>query len=390
VRVVPRSLAGAALLPLAAACAQMDPPPGGPEDRVGPYVVAQRPDSLAIVPGFNGPVVIEFSERISEQRVEESVMVSPRTSPVAIDRGSRSIRVSLRRGWEPGQIYHVAVGAIVQDLFNNPLQQPVQVVFSTGPAIPATRLTGTVRDRISGEPEEDVRVEAIRTADSLVYAVPSDSAGQFIFAHVPEGEYLLRAFPDANRNRELDVFEERDSVQAAITTVDTAQVELRLVMPDSTPPAIDNVSAGAERRVEVRFDDYLDPAQQVDPAAVTITGPGGEAVAVASVTIGEPPETSPDTAQAAADTLEAAGPRLPSRDLVVLLAEGVELTPEVEYGVAVTGMRNVVGLVGDSQETFTAPEPPEPPPVPDDAEQLEQPAEQPQQAVPPPQQPPAR
>lgn len=388
-----------AVLPLLAACAQMDPPPGGPEDRTPPYPVAKRPDSMAVIPGFNGAVVIEFSERISEQGVEEAVMVSPRTSPVAVDRGSRSIRVFLRRGWEPGQIYQVTLRPGIQDLFNNRITQPIQMVFSTGPEIPDTRLAGSVIDRITGEPEADARVEAIRRTDSLVYAVPTDSAGRFVFAHVPEGEYLLRAFPDANRNRNLDVFEARDSLLAAITTADTAAVELSLVMPDSTPPAIASISAGAEGRISVRFDDYLDPAQVVEPSAVTVTGADGVALVVAAVTVGDPPPDSApgvpaDTAPAAvadtavvetvtADTMAAdtqavagqpaapaaaadsVGPvrRLPAQLLTVQLGPGVVLTPEAEYTVAVSGIRNVVGLTGDSEATFTAPEPPPAPPA---------------------------
>lgn len=331
-----------------------------------PYLVAQQPDSLAVVPGFSGPVVIEFSERISEQQVEEAVMVSPRTSPVAVDRGSRSIRVFLRRGWEPGQIYQVTIRPVIQDLFNNRLAAPVEVTFSTGPAIPDTRLAGTVIDRITGQPEADSRVEAIRQTDSLVYAVPSDSSGAFVFTHVPEGEYLLRAFPDANRNRMLDPFEARDSLVASITTTDTTAVELSLVMPDSTPPVIASASAGADGRIDVRFDDHLDPGQVVEPSAITITGPDGGAVGIASVSVGEPPEAPADTAVTAPDAPPAAPRdsvpverRLPAQLLAIQLAQGVQLTPEAEYTVAVTGVRNVVGLVGDSEETFTAPQPPE-------------------------------
>jgi hypothetical protein len=358
VSVALRTLARAALLLTVAACAQMDPPPGGPEDRSPPYVVGQRPDSLAVVPGWSRPVVIQFSERISEQQVEESVMVSPRTSPVAVDRGSREIRVSLRRGWEAGQIYQVTIRPLVQDLFSNRITEQVQVVFSTGPAIPDTRLAGVVRDRISGEPVMDARVEAIRGVDSLVYAVPTDSAGGFELVHLPEGAYLLRAFPDANRNRSLDVTEQRDSALVAITSADTLAVELSVVAPDSTPPVIASVQVGREQRVEVRFDDYLDPAQEIDSTTVTIMGVDSLPLGVAEVMIGEPAAAVEDTAQAAA-------PPLPSRLLVVRLAEGVELTPEAEYSVAVADIRNVVGLSAAAAGEFTAPQPPEPPPSPE-------------------------
>lgn len=352
---LPRSgLARASLLLVTAACAQMDPPPGGPEDRTPPTVVVTRPDSMAVVPGWRAPVVIVFSERISERQVEESVMVSPRTSPVAVDRGSREIRVSLRRGWEPGQIYHVMVRPLVQDLFNNRLLEPVQVVFSTGPAIPDTRLSGLIIDRITGEPQEDVRVEAIRRADSLVYAAPTDSAGLFVLGHIPEGEYLVRAFPDPNRNRNLDAFEERDSVALAVTAGDSAAVQLSLVLPDTSPPHLASVRLDAEQRVELRFDDYLDPGQAPDSNAVTVVGPDGTGIVVASVMVGTP-------RSAPADTGGVETPPLPSQLLLVALPEGVELTPEAVYEVRVTGVRNIVGLTADVEGEFTAPElPPEP------------------------------
>ena len=406
-----------------AACAHMEPPPGGPEDRIPPFAVTQRPDSFAVVPGWRSPVEIEFSERISEQGVEEAVMVSPRTSPVRVDRGSRSIRVALRAGWEPDRIYHVTLRSEIQDLFNNRLPEPVRVVFSTGPEIPATRLSGVVVDRISGEPQLDVRVEAIRSADSLVYAVPSDSAGRFVFEYVPEGDYLLRAYPDRNINRRLDSFEERDSVAAVIGSEPGDEVRLSVVMPDTTAPVIASAQATGPRRIEVQFDDYLDPAFPVAPDSVTVTGPGGAVIPVVAVGIGNLPledavadsaaapedavgalapsagvdtvagavpaltpdslgsadtlevagvaasDTVPlpgaalDTAVAAEDTTGAGdqGPALPSRTLVVQLAPEAVLQPEVEYGVAVRGAVNIVGLRGDAETTVDGP-PPEPEP----------------------------
>ena len=100
-------------------------------------------------------------------------MVSPRTSPVVVDRSSRSIRVSLRRGWEPGQIYHVTIRPQIQDLFNNRVTDPVHLVFSTGPAIPQTRLSGLELP--------ETRLDAPHMANLAqvpqVFQVPADAAG---------------------------------------------------------------------------------------------------------------------------------------------------------------------------------------------------------------------
>ncbi len=362
-----RTLLRAATLIILTACAQIEMPPGGPEDRVPPYVLEQRPDSMAVVPGWNEPVVFRFNERISEQGVEEAVMVSPRTSAVRVDRRSREIRVSLRGGWQPDQIYQVTLRPDIQDLFSNTITEPIQVVFSTGPEIPDTRLAGIVRDRISGEPEEDARVEAIRAADSLVYAVPSDSIGRFVFAHVPEGEYQIRAYPDRNINRRLDVFEQRDSANVTITAADTAEIQLSLVLPDSTAPVAGSATAPDRDRVDVEFDDYLDPQQEIASAAVTVAGPDGVSLPVSAISVGEPQPEEQDTV--------GAEPRLPSQTLVVQLGEGTELTTGVEYAISVSGIVNIVGLSGDSQVEFTAPEFPEEVEEEPQAEQVEPPAD---------------
>src|SRR5690606_20751644 len=136
--------------------------------------------------------------------------------------------------------------------------------------IPATRLAGLVIDRITGAPEEDIRVEAVRRSDSLVYATMTDSVGGFTLARIPTGDYVIRAFPDANRNRMMDAFEKRDSSGIALTEEEEASVDLSLVLPDTTGPVLASASLAEPRRVDLRFDDHLDPLQPVDSTAVEI------------------------------------------------------------------------------------------------------------------------
>lgn len=355
--------AGLLWLAASAGCAHVEAPAGGPDDRTAPSVAVTRPDTLAIVPEWRDPVVFVFDERISEQRVEEAVMVSPRTSPVVVDRGASSIRVSLRRGWEPGMIYQVTIRPIIQDLFNNRLPRPVELVFSTGPAIPDTRLTGTVVDLITGRPEVETRVEAIRRADSLVYAVVTDSAGRFDLARVPEGEYRVRSFRDPNRNRALDVFEPRDSAEHTFVAGDTGSVRLSVVLPDSTPPRVTGAGRRDERSVELTFDDYLDPDRQPSVEDVRIVAADGTQVQVSRVVVGTPaPATAPTApraptvpqAPAAAPAAEPP-PTLPAQSLMLELAEGVRLVPGGTYGIAVRGVTNVVGLSADVETELEIP-----------------------------------
>ncbi len=380
----PRRAELLALLALGVAgCAHIEPPSGGPEDRTAPRLVVTRPDTMSIVPNWRGAVTFVFSERMSEQRVEESVTVSPRTSPVEVSHHGDEIRVDLRRGWQPGLIYHVVVGSAVQDLFNNRLAEPAEVVFSTGPAIPNTFTTGVVIDRVTALPDTAVRVEAIRRADSLVYAAPTDTAGRFVISRIPAGEYLVRAFRDVNRNRALDPYEARDTASATVAVDDTARVQLSVVLPDTTPPRISSASLADSSRVEVKFDDYLDPGQEIPVAQVAVLGPDSTAVPLAGVRIGSGPPPSDSTAADSAARAAAARPQapagippliaapgragpvgpVPSQTISIDLAAGARLAPETRYRVRVRGARNVVGLSGDSEVEFTTPPAPKPAPA---------------------------
>ena len=334
-----------AALMLLASCAHVEPPPGGPEDRAAPVLVSTSPDTLAVVPQFSGPVTLVFDERLSERGLEESVLVSPLTSAPVIDHRGNQIRVSLRRGWQPGQIYQITVLPGVQDLWSNRIAQPFSLVFSTGPVIPNTRLAGTVVDRITGRPEVGQRVEAVRQPDSVTYATATDSAGAFVFSRIPAASYQVRAYRDLNRNRILDEYEPFDIATSAVAAGAAQAPALRLavLLPDTTPPAVASASASGTA-VQVQFDDYLDPAQQITPAQLRITGPGGQVIAVTSARVG-------GAAGAAADTSGAE--RLPSQTLTVEPAGA--LTPQAEYRIRATGIRNVRGLVGGGEATFRAP-----------------------------------
>jgi hypothetical protein len=191
----------------------------------------------------------------------------------------------------------------------------------------------------------------------------------------------VRAFRDVNRNRALDPYEASDTASATVAVDDTARVQLSVVLPDTTPPRASSASLADSSRVEVKFDDYLDPGQQISTAQVAVLGPDSTAVALAGVRIGAGAAPSDSTArdsaaQAAAPPAPAGIPPLvaapgragpvgpvPSQTLSIDLAAGARLAPETRYRVRIRGARNVVGLSGDSEVEFTTPPAPKPVPA---------------------------
>ncbi|HEX6910281.1 MAG TPA: Ig-like domain-containing protein, partial [Longimicrobium sp.] len=292
-----RALAAAAAVLLAGACAHVEAPTGGPVDSIAPMLISTRPDTNAVLQSWTGPAIFVFDEGLSEEGVDQAVTLSPRRGPVAVDKEGDEIRVRPRRGWEPGLIYQVEVAPGLKDRFNNVIRQPSRLVFSTGPAIPDTRATGVVTDRVTGGPSTEARVDALRMADSLLYSTRTDSAGRYTLRQVPEGEYRVIAYRDANRNFRVDAFEQRDTARITLAAGQAPTADLALLPNDTTPPVLGSARI-TDGWVEMRFDDYLDPDQAVSTEQVTVAGPDGAAVALTEVRIGPPPAAR-DTGAAA-------------------------------------------------------------------------------------------
>jgi hypothetical protein len=357
---------------LAAGCAQVQAPPGGPEQFPAPELQQVRPADDAVVPGWRDPVVFAFDQRLSEQNLAEAVTVSPRTSEPVISRRGGEVRVALREGWRPGTIYQVTLHPVLRDLWNNPIEGPHRVVFSTGPEIPETLVEGVVIDRIAGTPEPAARVEAIRMADSLVYAARADSAGAFRLDRIPEGEFLLRAYDDQNRNRALDPFEPRDTAMVTVRANEPRSFTFRLLEPDTTPPVLAAARA-VDGIIEAEFDDHLDPEQSLGAVTVRLVDPAGVVLPVARMAVGtlpaptgEPeavdlpadaPPAEPDPPLEVAPVEDPEEP-LPSQTLVIEPAE--PLAPGATYRLEITGVRNLHGLVGGGEAEVVVPEAPEP------------------------------
>jgi hypothetical protein len=366
-------------LALAPACAHVEAPPGGENDTEAPRLEATRPDTFARLRSYVGPVVFVFDEGLSEKGIDTVVTVSPRTSGVAVDKHGREVRVELRRGWEANRIYQVTLHAGVADLFGNATKEPVTVVFSTGPEIVHTQATGTVIERTTLRPATGAVVEAVHRPDSVTYVTRPDSAGGWRLEYLPAGDYLVRAYNDTNKDQKLQPYEARDTVGIRVTARDTVRARrLALLAPDTTAPKA-GTATGEGDLVEVRFDDFLDPAQPLAASQVTITGPAG-AVRVAEVRVGPFPEARGDSARAdtgaagrrnaaRADTGAAARrdttPREPVPAQSLFIRTATPLAAETQYTVRVTGVRNLVGLVGGGEVQLKTPKAaPPPPPAP--------------------------
>ncbi len=352
------------------ACASQGDPPGGPPDAAPPVLVGIVPESGAVntVPER---VEFRFDEVVSERpsaapSLEQLILISPSDGLPRVDWRRRTIAVRPRRDWKPNAVYTVTLLPGIADLRGNVMKTGASVIFATGPTIPDTRIAGTLYDWVAGTTARAGVIEAIARPDSIVYVARTDSAGQFSMAHLPQGAYVLRAWLDANNNRELDPREAYDSALVALR--DTATLTLLAFVHDTVPPRINTVTVVDSMTLRVELNQPLDPEQTVDTTRFRLTAPDSSAIPLGTVLAAEVWDRAQADSIARADTTRRPPARqtpAPPRDSVVLprpvpvsrfvVVTAVPLQPETSYRLVAIEARNLLGRAGTSARVFTMP-----------------------------------
>lgn len=264
-------------------CARPARPPGGPEDRIPPMVVSTWPEPFETVPATREPVKILFSERISERttrgRLEDAVLVSPATGAIEVNLTRTRLEVSVAGGWREGLVYRVRVLPFLRDLFNNAMDAPFELVFSTGGGFYEHVVAGLVTDHLTGEAVEGARVEARENREGEgpvgpVYLSRTDDEGIFALRYLPPGAYTLRVYQDVNRNGVPDFREPQDSSTVYLGFLpprqDTLVTRLALLRPDTTAATLVRVEVQDSATLRLVFDDHLMPEYPLSLVQVTL------------------------------------------------------------------------------------------------------------------------
>jgi len=376
-----RRLAGAMLALAITACAKMEPPPGGPTDRVPPGLIATIPDSLAVLPDFSGDVEFLFNETVSEGGspnmglgtgdLEKLVILSP-SERVPKVRWKRS-RVTVRpaEGWQPNTVYRVQLLPGVMDLQRNRYDSTRVVTLTTGAPLPTLHLTGQVWDWATARPAPQALVVAVLLPDSLRYRMIADSAGKFDFGPLPSGDYLVYGAIDQNKNARLDRREAWDSVPMPRDS--SAVPELWVFPHDSVGPRLSKAAVTDSLSASLTFTQPLDPTQRFAPGSVRVLLlPDSVAVEVRSLlpkeehdSLYRPPPPPPDSnaaqpkqAPAAPVVPAAAQSSKPARAplyTALLLRVAEAWTPGSTYVIEVDSIRNANGAGADIRGPLEVP-----------------------------------
>jgi len=158
---------------LALACANRGGigPPGGPIDTSPPHVTRVTPESLS-VNQRPGSIRFEFNKVISDNpsggQLDRYFLISPTDGVPRVNWHRDRIDVRPRHGFRPNTAYTVTLLPGLGDVRGNQMKDGAATVFSTGAALPAFGILGTIFDWAAERPAGGALVEAISRPDSVV------------------------------------------------------------------------------------------------------------------------------------------------------------------------------------------------------------------------------
>jgi len=264
------------------ACAKQGYPPGGPEDKTPPRLESSTPAAGATAVSRDGVVVLEFSESMNPDTVEDNLFIVPIPSIWPEFRWRSRDRVLEIEFAEPlleNTTYVLSVGAKASDLRRNELDDSIMLSFSTGDRLENGMIRGTVVPySFGGENPQQVNgvdVAAFRidgdgeTPDPRFdvpdYVTQSGSDGSYEMIGLSSGTYRLFAIGDKDRNGfysegyDLVGIGPHDVVLAADDSVSYAP-DLAISLRDTSAVQIVSIGVADSRRIELFFDRSIDPA----------------------------------------------------------------------------------------------------------------------------------
>ncbi len=204
-----QAIAIACLTVVLLSCAKQAPPPGGPEDKTPPEIVASIPKNGSTDVSLKPEIVLSFSERMNREKIGEAVFVSPPPDGgIRLDWSGDNLEIKIVDSLVDDRTYIVTVGSSATDAHNNRLMRSFMLAFSTGATIDSGSVSGMVVRDGNAFPGATVAAYPLTSTscdnfifDSLQYVTQAGSDGSYEFEFMSAGDYAIFAFDDRNGDK---------------------------------------------------------------------------------------------------------------------------------------------------------------------------------------------
>ncbi len=218
-------------------CAQIVNPSGGSRDTTAPEVVSVVPNNKS-TQFKSSKIEVKFNEFIQLNTPNDQVIISPplENKPEFINKG-KILEIRFKDALLPNTTYTINFGNAIGDNTENNLLKDYSYVFSTGANIDSNFIAGNVLNAFNNKPETEVTI-ALYNIDGFndstiiknkpIYIGKTNTDGSFSINNLPNQNFKLFAFNDANKNLKIETTEAKAFLNNNINTTDTVNRLLAL------------------------------------------------------------------------------------------------------------------------------------------------------------------
>ncbi len=249
------------------ACANPQPPSGGPPDKIAPKIISSYPENKTL--NFNdNHIKIEFSEWISRNSVIENLYISPSIN-YEYNWSGTELELEFQETLDSNTTYVLNLGTEWSDLKNNKPESAFTLIFSTGNYVDSCSIKGTLHGNdVSGAfiysyKIDDINPDTLNPAfNKPHYKTQVGTSGNFELTALKPGLYRLFAIKDINKD--IIYNEGLDPIGTAPkdykVTGDSIQIiNLKLGTPiDKIAPMLFNADCFFNNFISLNFSEPID------------------------------------------------------------------------------------------------------------------------------------
>lgn len=196
---------------LLASCANPVAPTGGDKDIVPPQILLSQPENGML--NYQGKKIeLRFDEYFVFSSSSDKLQITPALEkmPKFIVKG-KSLIIELPDSLMENTTYSISFLGAIKDFTEGNVLDYYKYVFSTGPYIDSSSLSGTAFNAMDKKPMENITVglysiedTAVLSVSKPIYLARTNSAGQFKIDYIKDAFYVVAAIDDKNLNYIFD------------------------------------------------------------------------------------------------------------------------------------------------------------------------------------------
>jgi uncharacterized protein (DUF2141 family) len=266
------------LIPSLIGCANIQPPPGGPEDKDSPFVdTTQIPFGTTRFMGKS--IWLHFNEYVEKSRVIESISLSPEKR-LEYNWSGKELEILFAENLDSNTTYSLTLGTDWADLRGNKPKESYSLIFTTGTTLDSGVIKGSVTTpQPSGlmvllYPLTGINPDTLDIRHTKArYKLQTGTSGRFEFKALPSGKYRLVAIKDEAKNGLYDAGQDAfgttsNEVEVLPDTSKNLSAQLKptdkeytiSVLPpkDMQAPELTDARPRSRNRIEAVFSENID------------------------------------------------------------------------------------------------------------------------------------